>query len=46
MSKLFPCVASEFDLRNQVAKAFFSNFHTIIENNRVDFLVSSDKSQL
>ncbi len=46
MSKLFPCVASEFDLRNQVAKAFFNNFNTVIENNRVDFLVSSDKQQL
>lgn len=46
MSNLFPCIASEFDLRNQVAKEFFPKFHTIIENNRVDFLVSSDKSQL
>ncbi len=46
MSKLFPCVASEFDLRNQVAKVFFNSFNTVIENNRVDFLVSSDKQQL
>lgn len=44
--KLFSDVVSEFDLRNQVAKEFFADFHTIIENNRVDFLVSSDKQQL
>lgn len=43
---LFPHVASEFDLRGQVAKEFFANFHTIIENNRVDFVVSTDKQQL
>lgn len=43
---LFPHVASEFDLRGQVAKEFFANFHTIIENNRVDFVVSTDVQDL
>lgn len=33
-------------MRGQVAKEFFANFHTIIENNRVDFIVSTDKQQL
>lgn len=43
---LFSNVASEFDLRGQVAKEFFPNFHTIIENSRVDFVVLTDKQQL
>ena len=45
-TSLFSNVASEFDLRGQVAKEFFPNFHTIIENSRVDFVVSTDKQQL
>lgn len=45
-TSLFSNVASEFDLRLQVQKEFFAEYNTIIEDNRVDFIVSAAKDQL
>ena len=42
----FTHVPSEFDLRLQVQQAFFSKYHCSIEDNRVDFIVASDKNSL
>ena len=42
----FTHVPSEFDLRLQVQQAFFLKYHCSIEDNRVDFIVASDKNSL
>lgn len=42
----FTYVPSEFDLRLQVQQAFFAKYHCSIEDNRVDFIVASNKNSL
>ena len=42
----FTHIPSEFDLRLQVQQAFFSQYHCSIEDNRVDFIVASNKNSL
>ena len=43
---IFENVPSEFDLRLQVQQRFFSNYHCSIEDNHVDFIVSSSRESL
>ena len=43
---IFDNIPSEFDLRLQVQQKFFSHYHCSIEDNRIDFIVSSNKESL
>ena len=42
----FSHIPSEFDLRLQVQQEFFPHYHCSIEDNRVDFVVASNKQSL
>ena len=42
----FTNVPSEFDLSLQVQQTFFPKYHCSIEDNRVDFIVASEKNSL
>lgn len=48
MAPFFDKVPSEFDLRLQVRDTFFpvQNYSSTLENNRIDFIISSAKDQL